>query len=276
MVFAVPAMACCYLNKDVHNNTGQPAWDFKIVLAGRQRVEWHYDGYPDDYRFTQFDIDSSGVNTVLRWTQPVNPGGVPDSIPPCRWVHIGYKTVKPAQILVSCWTDKLGNCINRFGRIPVKQATHDFAWSNYVDRQVILRIFNYLNPNDTLKIENIYYAVRNSEVPLDQLNRRNLTLAGELQLLSAGPYVIGPTESHGHSVILTLPVQVQPGQFVVVRFEGADSTFADTAFVDFGQHEMEALAGVPTMSRWGVIALVLSLLAVGVILIMRRKRISLA
>jgi len=281
MAFAVPVMACCYMNKDVHNNTGQPAWDFKIILIGTQTVLEHYDGYPTDYRFTQFDVDSLSMPgfTILRWTLPVDPSGVPGPIPYCSWVHIGYHTLYPAHVYLACWTDLAGNCILRFGRHPVRQPSHDFVWGSFTNRQVVLRIFNYLEEStDSIKIRNIYYAILSSEVPLEDLNPANMTLAAQLQPLNAGPFVIGPTPSHGGFVTLNIPEPVQPGQHVVVRFEGVDSTFAlpDNAFIDFGQHQMEDLAPVPSLSQWAIIALIASLVAVGAVLIVRRRRTAMA
>jgi hypothetical protein len=67
------------INKDLLNNTGQPADEIRIVLAGAQTVVSHYDGpgapqqSQPDIVFGTFSSTVSGGNTILDWKAPNAP-----------------------------------------------------------------------------------------------------------------------------------------------------------------------------------------------------------
>jgi hypothetical protein len=231
------ATACCFTNKDVHNNTGAPAWDFKIILAGDRIVRGHYDGYPWDYRFRKFNsYRICGTTTVLRWTDPVDPSGAPGPIPHCSWVHIGYWLDKPARVLLACWTDIYGRCVCT---TRVRQPGHNVIYIDWANRDVVLRLNNDLiDPIDEpIPVSNVSYAILDETLPLQELNAHNEALGELLQPLdpNSPDDVIDPCTA----LDLQIPEPIEPGQVLVYRFEVRDESSGELQFVDFGQHEMQ-------------------------------------
>jgi hypothetical protein len=231
-----PTAACCFTNKDVHNNTGVPAYDFKIILAGDRKVLGNYNGYPWDYRFRKFNsYRICGTTTVLRWTDPVDPTGAPGPIPHCSWVHIGYWLDKPARVLLACWTDINGRCICT---TRVRQPGHDVIYIDWANRDVVLRLNNdIIDPTDApIPVSNVSYAIMDEELPLEDLNEHNELLQGLLQPLdpNAPDYSIDPCSA----IDLQIPEPLEPGQVLVYRFEVRDDYTGELEMVDFGQHEM--------------------------------------
>lgn len=235
------ATACCYLNKDVHNNTGQPVWDIKMVFDGAPDVVSHYDGYADDWRFRQFSTWKANGRTYLRWFDPVDPAGNPAPIPFCTFVHIGYRLTGPATLIHAWWTDEAG-CPLPNGHI--QQPSHWVYYVNFPARAVVLKLVNDAVgiPNlqvcvprcpDPTVLRNVFFAVLPEELPLADLNPRNTMLQSMLQPLPGGmgPFVL---DAAGELVELEIPVPIQPGQTLVYRLEGEGLN----EFVDFGQHEM--------------------------------------
>jgi hypothetical protein len=246
-----------YVNKDMHNGTGQDAYDFKIILGGAQNIIWHFDGYENDNHFDDFDWEVVDGNTVLDWNDP-NPGPIPD----CNWVHVGYEYTKnngPAPVLLACWTDANGDPITGG---DVNQPTPYFEREDPQDpcSGVNIIFTNDLETEETVTVENVYYTVYQQPLSLDQLNQQNAQLASDLSLVSggAGPFVLGP----GQSTQLSIP-PVPYGYSVVIRFEGEE-------FVDFAQQTMGA--PIPTVSQWGLIIMGLLMLAVGTTMIQRRLK----
>lgn len=230
------AVACCFTNKDVHNNTGVAAYDFKIILAGDRKVIQSYNGYPWSYRFSKFNsYRICGTTTVLRWTDPVDPTGAPGPIPYCSWVHIGYWLDKPARVLLACWTDIWGRCICT---TRVRQPGHNVIYIDWPNRNVVLRLNNDLiDPiEEPIPVSNVSYAILDEELPLEELNAENAWLMDQLMPLdpNAPDYLIDPCSA----IDLQIPEPLEPGQVLVYRFEVHDEPTSELEFVDFGQHEM--------------------------------------
>jgi hypothetical protein len=85
------------VNKDLRNNTGQPANGIEILLAGSYTNVNHYDGYPSNV-FATFSVSPSGGNTLLSWSNPNNP------VQPGQIAHVGFNLLgATANILGVSW-----------------------------------------------------------------------------------------------------------------------------------------------------------------------------
>lgn len=72
------------INKDLQNDTGQPANDIEILLEGSVPVLNHYDGYPAN-QFSSFTASPApGGNTLLTWSAPNN------DVQPGQIAHVGF------------------------------------------------------------------------------------------------------------------------------------------------------------------------------------------
>jgi hypothetical protein len=265
-VLSAPAVACCFLNKDVHNGTGQPAYDLEIEFSGLRQVLGHYDGYPNDWRFRQFSWWQAAGKTYLRWFDPVDPAGNPAPIPPCTWVHIGWFLDAPAPFAHGWWTDQAGNAIPN-GHI--QQPSH-YVWPvpplppAPFDAQLVLVNDFRECPYPTI-ISNIRYAILPEELPLDSLNAQNSWLAGVLQPLAAGPFTIWLDST----LTIPIPEPIPEGYVLVYSLEGGQDT--PNEFMDFGQHHWVE-ADIPTLTEWGMIIFGVVLLGFITWVFLKRRR----
>ena len=124
------------------------------------------------------NLRQANGRTYLRWFDPIGPDGTKGAIPWCEWVHIGYQLEGPAPILHFWWTDE-GGCPLPNGQI--QQPSHWVVWNPFP--RAFLRLVNDARgvpeafcvppcPDPTI-IGNLYWAVVEQEIPLDQLNAEN-------------------------------------------------------------------------------------------------------
>jgi hypothetical protein len=257
------------VNKDVHNGTGQPAYGFKIVLQGARSVVWHYDGFPDSWRFHQFasSVTSApeGQVTVLQWSQPLNPAGTPQPIPDCNWVHVGYRLDLPADVLEACWTDSNDTCIPG-GEIPQVTQIVDLA-----DRVLSVTLKNALRSGLPVTVRVFGYRLRQGRLGLDRLNRSNPDMA--LSNFTPVPGAVGDitlahNESRVFQVEIPASVTYEDGPPSLILIKGDPK---QELFVDIAQFSPEP-AVVPAVSRLGLVALVALVLAAGAVMMARRPR----
>lgn len=242
------------INKDVHNASGSPAWDFRIVLDGVPTIESHYDGYPNSWRFGNFNYTVENETTILRWSEPLAPNGDSSPIPDCNWVHIGYRLDRPADILEACWTDENGQCLPN-GK--VEQVYQDV---DVVNGTATLTLKNTLQDGVTVTIGDVQFVVLDDETPLANLNAQNTDLAFEPVPGGEGEIVLESGQSH----TLTIPGDIPKGKFVVIRKVGNE-------YVDFSQFWEAPPVEPPAVSEWGLIVMALFLVTVGAIAIVRRR-----
>ncbi|UCG58667.1 MAG: hypothetical protein JSU70_03965 [Phycisphaerales bacterium] len=261
------------VNKDVHNDSSEPAYGFRILLEGVHDVIWHFDGYPDGWRFDNFDsrvvVEGDGRRTtVLQWSQPLNPAGEPEPIPPCTWVHIGYRLMTQADIGEVCWTDESGGCIADEGYIRQPTQTIDL-----IDGVYVLTIKNALRDGLPLSIGVVGYRLSPGALRLDELNRRNPTLnpsvAGNYTPFpgAEGVIVLDSGESRSFEIPI-VPGTTTPTTTLIICKKNKN-------FVDISQHVPGPRDGDgPTLTQWGLIIMVLALLTVGAVVIARRRRVA--
>jgi hypothetical protein len=263
-LFAAPAFACCYTNKDVHQGVQDvPVWDFKVILQGEVNVLWWYTGYPDAWRFQQFEWWHPGDGTtVLKWWDPIGPSGEPGPIPYCVYVHVGWLIDPPTNVILCSWTDEHQNPI--FPQGFVKEPSHFVT--PLPDPVLIL---SYWIEYGEAEVSDFYYQFYQEEIPLDQLNDRNPMLDPANMIPVPGSWVIPP----GSEVFIPIPDPPGPDWYYVYRFKG----WCDNIFEDFGQHQMEEeQADIPTLTEWGMIILALLLLTAGTIAVVRRRKAAMA
>lgn len=247
------------INKDVHNASGLPAYDFRIVLDGVPIVISHFDGFTNDYHFGHFETIVENETTVLRWSEPLDPNGESNPIPDCNWVHVGYRLDRHADILEACWTDEDAQCLPNG---IVKQVTQNVDHNR--DGTVTLTLKNTLRDEVTLSVSNVQYAVLDGETALDNLNAQNTDLELEFMPLPGADeeIVIEPGSSHSLKISEKIPL----GKYLVYRKEGEN-------YVDFGQH-WEPPPVIPTLSEWGLIIMAVLLVSAGTIVIWQRRRVA--
>lgn len=258
------------VNKDVHNTTGQPAYGFKIVLKGEHGVVWHYDGYPDNWRFLEFVPPSvenapEGKVTVLRWRQPLNPAGMSQPIPDCNWVHVGYRLDTPAEVLEACWTDSNGACLP----VPEAQVDQPSQWGDVTDRTLTITIKNALRNGHTITVRVFGYRLWDGQMGLDRLNRNNPALAPSN--FTPVPGVEGDI-TLAHNEVRTfqfgIPSSVPGTDWPSIILKKGDPK--QELFVDLAQFHYAPF--VPAVSRVGLVAMGALVLVAGMVVIARRPR----
>ncbi len=268
------------VNKDVHNDTNEPAYGFRIVLKGEQNVIWNYNGYPNDWRFGDFKtsivVEADGETTMLQWSEPLNPNGDPKAMPYCTWVHVGYRLTTHADILEACWTNESGDCISLIAQ-PTQIVDLE-------DGFFVLTIKNALRDESLVVYVDVKgYRLWDGRMGLDELNGANPELAlGKFIPFSdaAGIIQLAHDESRTFTV-LPLPGSYSPlGEPSVIIFkEGKDKDNEDiVTFRDFSQFVPEPPPphGFPTVSEWGLIIMALLLVTAGAVVIVRRSKVRLA
>jgi hypothetical protein len=245
-VTSTVAMACCYVNKKVHNNTGKNAYDITIILEGQRTVKAQSATY-----FQTFNTWTTPTTTTLRWTNPKLPS-CQTYIPPCTYVQVCYRLDKPARTLIAYWSDQNGNFIGR-----IKEPGKDVVYLDYPDRSVTLRFFNTLidlpdpcvpdpcntyDPAPQIPIRNITYAILNEELDLATLNDAGLYQQGiVLEPVPGSPGNMDPCYiDPNSSFILDLGEELEPGQVVVYRYEiGEPYDPCGIELIEWSQHEMK-------------------------------------
>lgn len=262
-VLSATAMACCYTNVKIHNNTGQDAWDFRVVLTPNRTVVGHYDGHLTGHHFHGFRTWNQAGNTILKWFDPFkppppHPADTPAPIPHCSRVHLGWYLNAPAKIKSACWTDKEQHCIG-----PAYFPGHWVCWRDISNGVAAFSFGNFLEDLVDVTVADVRYAILDDEIPLEALNDSNAALMAQLQLLDPGPYTIAP----GKAELLYIPEPVEPGQWVVYRF-----TDIEQEIVVWGMHEMESRV-IPTVTQWGLIALLVVLAGIATWVVLKRRRV---
>lgn len=84
----LPSTACSTatvgVNKDLQNNSGQPANNIEILLAGTYTGVNHYDGYPANLFSSFTESPAPGGNTLLTWSNPNH------DVQPGQIAHVGF------------------------------------------------------------------------------------------------------------------------------------------------------------------------------------------
>lgn len=198
------------VNKDL-TNEGPPAHDLAVVLSGGETVTDHFDGYtsgPYRGQFGSFASGPQGQNTLLRWTN-FNDGGN-NIIDTGQTIHVGWSTQDhSSNILDMYWTDASGN------RIPGSVVHNITSGWRYESRRADVQWEYEFNHGAPITIYQVYFAVLPLPVPLANLNRENRELDMALRPLPGGEqFVLTP----GQERTLPIPVPVEPGQAVVLRY----------------------------------------------------------
>jgi hypothetical protein len=216
----------CYINKRVHVGGGGGPLGLKVVFAGHEEIYGHYDGHPDDWRFTEFESWFDGENTTIFWTGPVDPTGTPRPLPYCTWVHIGWEIENPFDVVEMAWTDGAGITQPDW---TIKQPGSD-AGKKDAEDPPRFRLTNGMETG-TAEISDVYYRVFDDPLALADLSLLNPALDPDsMTLLTAGPFSI----EAGGETLLTVPEDIQEEQAFVYRFNGGGIN----EFIDFGQQEI--------------------------------------
>lgn len=255
------AMPCCYTLKRIHNDTGQDAWDFKIVLDGEYKViNWE----SSDFRQME-DVYVPSTNfTTIRFFDPEFP------IKHCDWITIKYWLDKPAgNVSAVCWTDQNKLCINDLGLQVGHTVVPRLIFRARDD--VILVLQNYLESGLPIRIQNLRYAVQPEELSLADLdpNMPELESAKSLDVLADG---VVPS---GGDMSLLIPETIGPNQALIYSFELVNEVGEVVAY-EVGQHDFmdPDPPQPPTVSEWGLIIMALLLVTVGVIMIRKQRQVT--
>ena len=174
------------INKDMVNNSGQPANNIEILLAGTYTNVNHYDGYPANHFSLFTESPATGGNTLLTWSNPNN------DVQPGQIAHIGFSVPgTSAPILSIYWTHngKVIGCVSQ-----LSPGTHSLgsAGSQVTYANNCLACKSVPRYVGALTIE--WHA---QEVPLAELNPK----------VSENPKLSGPDVT---TDFLEFPVQGRP------------------------------------------------------------------
>jgi hypothetical protein len=222
---ATPPRYCT--NKDFTNTGTVPAFDIAILITGHQVVTDLYNGFPPGRiggmtsagSFSNFSALFQGANELLHWQ---NLNGTNAPINPGTFVHVGWCTPSPNQMVNIFWTDINGN------QLPGSIIQETGSEPNGLGVQWNNAFAAGTNP---AVVSNIRFALPASPFPLDQLNAANTQLAGELQALPGPPsFQIPP----GGSVTEPVP-GATAGAWVVMVYDvnGSGSGAATTDYIQF-------------------------------------------
>jgi hypothetical protein len=254
------------VNKDVHNQTNQPAYGFKIVLRGTPTLTSHYDGIPGTWRFREFGAsagsDSGGATTVLYWNNPADGNGMAGPIPHCQWVHVGYRLEQAADLLEAYWTDINGESIGK-----VEQATQIFR---LVDRTLSVTIKNALRDGSQLTVQVFGYCVWDGQLALDSLNPGNSALDSAFSPVpGVGEITLDPGQSRTFSVQIPASLAARDKPPSLLLKKGKDGVFMD--YAQFSPGEWPPIPH-PAVSQGALILMVMLVLGTGAVVIARRAR----
>jgi hypothetical protein len=200
-----------FVNKDLQNVGGQPAFDLAIVLAGQQTISDHFDGYSDRH-FGSFSSGPSGPNTLLHWQNVIEPDGN-GAIDPGEVVHVGWGTSNQTHVVDMYWTDQSGN------RIPGSKIYNITSGWTYESGSLVVSWDNIFvtewGETSPIEIMDVAVGIFPQAWALSELNAQNEALNEALQPLPAGSFVVDP----GGSVSLPVPGDVPPDGAVVARYQ---------------------------------------------------------
>jgi hypothetical protein len=210
------------INKDLIN-LGPPANDFAVQIPA-QPVTFHYDG-GGSYVFNSFSVTPAGASQILHW-QNLNGGGViPTGTPTDPWnsqVHVGWCTPTEHAMENMYWTDASGaqipdSIVLQVGGHTSNSPVPGVQWDNVT--------------NHSFTVNQVWYAVSNTDWHLADLNGNNQVLARQLRPLPGGTSF---TLSPGKSIKLSVP-GATAGQSIVLRYEvtGPESKARVRDFVQF-------------------------------------------
>jgi hypothetical protein len=149
------------INKDLRNNTGQPANDLEILLAGSHAVLNHFDGYPANHFASFAASPAAGGNTLLSWSNPNN------AVLQGQIVHLGFQVSGSAvNILGVSWTQngKTTGCAQQV-------STHTFLWGAHGSQ--IIYVNNGLACHSVTRyVGDVTVEWHARQVPLADLNAR--------------------------------------------------------------------------------------------------------
>jgi hypothetical protein len=224
------AFADYCINKDFTNTGKVNAFDIAILITGQQVINSTFNGFaPGPIKgtnlvsagiFSNFSAIFQGANELLHW-QNLNQANQP--IVPGAFVHVGWCTSSPNNMVNVFWTDVNGNqlpgsVIQETGTEPT--GGNVLQWQNL-----------FATGTNPAIVGNVQFALVGSPFTLDQLNAGNTQLAAELQPLP-GPatFQIPP----GGTVTEPVP-GAGPGQWIVVVYNvnGNGSGAATTDYVQF-------------------------------------------
>jgi hypothetical protein len=252
-------------NKTITNNTGQDAYGFKMkfrygdVPAGIGTWQLSALGY---YYFQYTNTQHSGIYTTSYTYHSWSPSHVQEPVPPGGKVVLCYGYNVLPEVMWACWTDDQGDCIGY-----VNTLTQQVPVSPYIGPPwpALFQLTNCLEEAVSTTAENVSYTVLDRPLPHDSLIDENTELAGMLQLLpdGAGLHTIQPNDTLEFDV----PGGLQPGNALICRFEGE-------GYIDYCQYQMQMR--VPSVTPYGLIALVVLLIGTATWLYLRRRRKAVA
>jgi hypothetical protein len=133
--------------------------------------------------------------------------------------------------------------------------------------RVYIDYHNRFYPDGPLGVFFPNFAVFDHAIPLDSLNELNPLLAQTLQPV---PGIDSFTVAPGDFYTIQVPGTVDPGQYVVLRYEVMGSAGA----IDYVQFQVSPSGSIPTLSEWGLIIFSILLLGWMAFMITRRRRRS--
>jgi hypothetical protein len=224
--FSTSAVLAYDYNKDL-TNQGPEAHDLAVVLAGNETVTSTYNGYHSGDKVGWFAppaVTTGGGNTTIHW-QGFRDGG-DNVIGTGQTIHIGWNTQDHQSNVVDMyWTDENGD------RISGSIVYNITAKTVYISPWLTITWENGYGVPAGITIRNVHFAIRTDEIPLEELNTENQELENQMMPLTG---VEEFTIVNGETFAVTIPEEVPPGSFFVLRYN-VDGPGSDAVALDFIQ-----------------------------------------
>ena len=252
------------VNKDIKNNTGSPATQIDILIAGLFTVTQTYNGYPANTFGTFTQTTTPAGNTRLKWSNPNN------AVAPNAIAHVGFTGPGfTAKILGVFWSETPGGVKQPLGCAKQVQ-TNTHAWGTSTQG------ITYANLCDSCESVPLYVGQavvewHRNEVPLADLNPQTVRNPIRTDVIAAAPVLLSP----GAEATVSIPNAPPDAKFgVVIHKVGSTSALnGPEVTTDVLQFDV-AGPDVPSLSTWAAIGLGLILAAFGYLLLRRRRELT--
>jgi len=269
VIMTAPALAW-QVNQHYHNNTGQDAHNITKIILGQVNCTDTMMNQP----FDAFDQMWMGPFTFFHWYDTTG-----DVVPHCSYAHCCFSTSAPTvPPFVAFWTDADGNIIDIAGPVARPGIEYD-----PITGTVVFRIGNDWhewtgagwppqegdtlgNPVGPIDILDAKYQWVDEPLELEDLDS-SLLGVGQWNDLAE---LIGPVASGAERIQVIEPDRVAAKKYIVMFFsmigdgkEGYDVVVK------------EALEPkVPSMTNYGLIALLALIILTTVVVVWRRRRVT--